>query len=431
MFRKLRIQLTIFFTLGTGFILAAMSGGCLYISQKSIDQNSYNNFLNSTSSIYSYLEAQSMISHQWLLEQELNNHFSIKILDNQQPLFFTDLKEEPKLTQLYTQALKEAQEKHSLNLDTYTAKNILSQHVEFSMSGTDQKKYYTGVAFLPKENGFLTAIILYPLDLLYAQKNHLRFIFLAAVFLGILCLGIFSWFFTRHLLSPIEESRRKQTQFIASASHELRTPLAVLRSCLCAVQKSAPSETEHFYRIMEQETERMTLLIQDMLLLANADNHSWTVSMAPTELDTLLLDIYEKYEPLSKEKNKQLCIQLPELSCPPYKCDKNRIQQVLSIFIDNAFSYTPDGSKITLLLKQTKEYFILSVADNGPGIPPEEKEAVFQRFYHSDQSRHKKGHYGLGLSIALEIARLHHGSLKLSDTPGGGATFTLLLPFVK
>ena len=210
MFRKLRIQLTIFFTLGTGFILAAMSGGCLYISQKSIDQNSYNNFLNSTSSIYSYLEAQSMIPHQWLLEQELNNHFSIKILDNQQPLFFTDLKEEPKLTQLYTQALKEAQEKHSLNLDTYTAKNILSQHVEFSMSGTDQKKYYAGVAFLPKENGFLTAI-------------------------------------TRHLLSPIEESRRKQTQFIASASHELRTPLAVLRSCLCAVQKSAPSKTEHFY----------------------------------------------------------------------------------------------------------------------------------------------------------------------------------------
>ena len=150
MFRKLRIQLTIFFTLGTGFILAAMSGGCLYISQKSIDQNSYNNFLNSTSSIYSYLEAQSMIPHQWLLEQELNNHFSIKILDNQQPLFFTDLKEEPKLTQLYTQALKEAQEKHSLNLDTYTAKNILSQHVEFSMSGTDQKKYYAGVAFLKK-----------------------------------------------------------------------------------------------------------------------------------------------------------------------------------------------------------------------------------------------------------------------------------------
>lgn len=428
MFQKLHIKLTLFFTLGTGLILILMTGICLYLAQTSLSRNSYNTFTNSVSSSLSYLEAQNTIPHQWLSEQEYHNHFSIKILDNQQPLFFSKLKEDPALTSLYDQALTVAQEDYSLELDSYSEKNMLTQHVEFRLDS--QKDYYASVALLPRDQGVLTVIILYSLDLLKSQTATLRLLFLAADLAGLLCLAVFSWFYTRKLLKPIETSRRQQTQFIASASHELRTPLAVIRSCLSALRTCPAGESPHFYNIMEEESQRMTSLIQDMLSLANADNHTWSLNMTSTEMDTLLLNLFEHYENLAREKEHHLQILLPEEVCPACICDPERIIQVLSIFIDNALSYTPKGSTITLSLQKAQTQIQLSVADNGPGIPDEEKDAVFQRFYRSDQSRHSRGHYGLGLSIAWEIVHLHKGSLKIKDALGGGAVFVLSLPLV-
>lgn len=427
MFQKLHIKLTLFFTLGTGLILLLMTGICLYLSQTSLSRNQYNTFTNAVNSTLSYLEAQSVIPHTWLLEQEYNNHFSIQILDNQRPLFFSTLKEDPSMTNLYAQALETAQEDYALSLDSYSEETILTRHVEFQMEA-GKKDYYASVALLPRKQGSLTVIILSSLDLLNTQLVNLRLLFLAADLAGILCLAVFSWFFTRKLLNPIEVNRQQQTQFIASASHELRTPLAVIRSCLSALQSCSPAESAHFCEIMEQESLRMTGLIQDMLSLANADNHSWTLHKVPTEMDTLLLNLFEHYEPLAKEKAHTVQIQLPDTLCPVCNCDPDRICQVLSIFIDNALSYTPEGSTITLTLKAMPHQICLSVRDNGPGIPDEEKKAVFRRFYRSDQSRHTKGHYGLGLSIAWEIVRLHNGSLKIEDAPEGGAVFLLTLP---
>lgn len=431
MFHRLHIQFTLFFTLGTSLILAAMTGICLYISQSSLTDGSYQTFVNSVSSALSYLEAQNTIPHQWIREQEQNNHFSIRILDNQHPLFFSQLEEEPALTPVYQAALDKAKQDYALDLDTYTEKSMLPQHVEFRMDDSGQSDYYASVAFLPKSNGSLSVITLYPLDLLHQQLSRQRLFFLFADLVGILSLALFSWIYTGKLLIPIQKNRRQQTQFIASASHELRTPLAVIRSCLSALQKGSPGDALHFQQIIDQETQRMTRLIQDMLYLANADNQSWTIVPSWVELDTLLFNLYEKYEPLAQEKKCRLTVSLPDQPCSPCKCDENRIEQVLSIFMDNALSYTPSGGEIHLSLSQTGGLFQLSVSDNGPGIPDAEKEAIFQRFYRSDQSRHKKGHYGLGLSIAQEIAHLHHASLRLEDTPGGGATFLLTLARAK
>ncbi|HIV34883.1 MAG TPA: HAMP domain-containing histidine kinase [Candidatus Blautia intestinigallinarum] len=430
MFHKLHIKLTLFFTMGTGLILILMTGICLYLSQSSLSRNQYNAFSTSVSSTLSYLEAQNVIPHTWLLEQEHNNHFSIRILDNQNPLFFSKLEEDSSLAALYDQALETAQKDYSISMDFYSEENILAQHVEFQMKA-GKKDYYASVALIPREQGSLTVIILSSLDLLESQILSLRLLFLAADLAGLLCLAAFSWYFTKKLLKPLEENRRQQTQFIASASHELRTPLAVIRSCLSALRSCSPGESAHFCEIMEQESQRMTGLIQDMLSLANADNHSWTLHMTSTEMDTLLLNLFEHYEKLAEEREHNLRIQLPDTLCPPCNCDPDRISQVLSIFIDNALSYTPKGSTITLSLEVLPWQVCLSVADNGPGIPNEEKQAVFRRFYRSDQSRHTKGHYGLGLSIAWEIVRLHNGSLKIEDAPGGGAVFLLSLPYTK
>lgn len=172
----------------------------------------------------------------------------------------------------------------------------------------------------------------------------------------------------------------------------------------------------------------MARLIDDMLVLANADNHTWTIQKSPVELDTLVLDCYEAFRLVAKDHQITLSVVLPNESIPCCHCDKNRIEQILSILLHNAISYGKKDGEILLTLEKEDFTFKIIVADNGIGISDKDKPYVFDRFYRSDTSRNKKEHFGLGLSIAREIVKLHKGSIHLEDTPGGGATFMVLLP---
>ena len=228
-----------------------------------------------------------------------------------------------------------------------------------------------------------------------------------------------------HLL---EKSRQEQTEFIAAASHELRSPLAVILSGISAMKKADSKEQGHFLSVIEKEGTRMSLLINDMLSLSNADNHSWKMHPVFCELDTLLLDTYEKYEPLMQDHHMKFFIELPEEEIPPCPCDPERISQVLGILLDNAISYVPENGKIILSLSQTETHFLIRVKDNGPGIPDSAKTSVFRRFYRADSARNNRQHFGLGLCIAYEIISLHKGTISVLDTPGGGSTFQISLP---
>lgn len=255
-----------------------------------------------------------------------------------------------------------------------------------------------------------------------------RLAFSGAAFLEILALSICSWFFTGRMITPLEKSRQEQTEFIAAASHELRSPLAVILSGISAMKKADPKEQEHFLSVIEKEGTRMSLLINDMLSLSNADNHSWKMHPVSCELDTLLLDTYEKYEPLMQDHHMKFFIELPEEEIPPCPCDPERISQVLGILLDNAISYVPENGKIILSLSQTETHFLIRVKDNGPGIPDSAKTSVFRRFYRADSARNNRQHFGLGLCIAYEIISLHKGTISVLDTPGGGSTFQISLP---
>ena len=161
-----------------------------------------------------------------------------------------------------------------------------------------------------------------------------------------------------------------------------------------------------------------------MLALANADNKSWSILKSPCELDTLILDTYEKYEPLLREKKISIEAVLPEEVLSPCKCDSSRISQVLGILLDNSASYVPAGGKVWIGVEEKEKYFKLYVKDNGPGIPDERKESVFLRFYRADSSRKDKQHFGLGLCIAKEIVTLHHGSIKVFGKSAFFCVFT-------
>ena len=435
MFKKLHRQMTLFSTLITSGILILMAAASLAIFERGLVRNSYERFLNNGNSCVAYLENQTILSHKWILEAKLEYGVEFRILNNGKRMYFDKLNEESSggaaaltgnarensVESMLAEAARISKEEQGLDVE-YAGSISIPKEVYFETSD-----FYACTALIPKGNGVLSLVLVYPLEGLKAQIFQQRVLFGGMVLLAVLALGVFSWFFTGKMLRPLEENRKKQIQFIASASHELRSPLAVLLSCVQAMEKGN-GETGRLLQTIKSEGNRMTRLIGDMLSLANAENKSWSIIKTECELDTLLLDTYEKYEPLLREKKISLKVALPEESLSICKCDSARMSQVLGILLDNGGSYVPAGGKMELGVEEKEKYFRIYVQDNGPGILDENKEAVFQRFYREDSARKDKQHFGLGLCIAKEIVSLHKGSIRITDTPGGGSTFVIKLP---
>ena len=425
--------MTIFSALITSGILILMAIASLVIFERGLTRNSYERFLNNGNSCVAYLETQSVLSHKWILEAKQEYGVELRILNNGKRLFFDKLNEESSsnasgengrkssVENMLEEATRISREEQGLDVE-YTGSISLPKEVYFETAD-----FYACTALIPKGSGVLSLVLVYPLDGLKGQIFHQRILWGGLLLIAVLALVVFSWFFTGKMLRPLEANQKKQTQFIASASHELRSPLAVILSSVQAIEAD-PGECRHFLLAIKNEGNRMSRLIGDLLVLANADNKSWSILKSPCELDTLLLETYEKYELLLREKGISMNVELPDESLSPCRCDGGRISQVLGILLDNGCSYVPAGGKIRLGVEEKEKYFRIYVEDNGPGISDENKEAVFQRFYRADSSRKDKQHFGLGLCIAKEIVTLHHGSIRIEDTKGGGTTFVVRLP---
>lgn len=425
MFKKLHIRLTLLCTLVSGFILVFMSFICLSFQEAESRESCFSDFQVNVNMLISYLESQSIISHNWLSQFHSDTHFEMDIRDNGELLAFGNLKPSSKES-VFELVREKARSEHRLYEESFTPQSLLSTHAEFEFA-SDGSPYYASVILIPKNGGILNIAILYQLKELQHKIAMQRILFAGADIAGIFFLAVFFWFFTWRMILPLIESRRKQTEFIASASHELRSPLTVMLSCLSAMKNSSTEDSERFAAAIALEGKRMSRLIDDMLTLSGTDNSRLDLHKAAVELDTVLLSAYEKFESLAKEKSISFQITLPDSSVPCCQCDKERIEQVLSILIDNALSYTPEGGKICLSLHTVSDKFTVRVADNGPGIADTEKEAVFDRFYRCDKSHKDKNHFGLGLCIAREIISMHKGKLWVEDTPSGGATFVIML----
>lgn len=422
MFRRLHIQMTFFSALIIGAVILIMTMFCNFIAVRSTQENIWTTFQNNAMSCISHIESQSVITNQWILQAEQNYGISIDIKDNGNSLYLKKLQGTSAEENIFQKAASVSADSHGLDLSNPGVVNKLTKNVFFQI-----KDFYVSTALIPKDQGIVSMIILYPLNSMKHEILLQRLAFFGTAFLAILALSIFFWFFTGKMLAPLEENRQAQTEFIAAASHELRSPLAVILSGISAMKKAEPAEQAHFLSVIEKEGTRMSLLVNDMLSLSNADNHSWKMHPVPCELDTLVLDTYEKYEPLMQEHHMNFSVKLPEEELPLCSCDPERISQVLGILLDNAISYVPEHGKIRITLTQNAKGFCLSVIDNGPGIPDSAKTSVFRRFYRADSARNNKQHFGLGLCIAYEIITLHQGTITVQDTPGGGSTFLISL----
>ncbi len=425
MFQKVHLQLAALCAGITVFILLVMSCGYLYISEKSLKDSSFTSFQNDMNTVIGNLEQQTVFTHEWLLKMEDHGKYQICILDNNLPFLFNE-RDTDERKRLFEKAWEQYWKQFPAAAQDSQQE---TGHAEFKFSDPEQgSRFYASAMMLRHGQAELRVLILMPLYRLESQIQSQRIRFLILDTAAAASLVLFSWYFTKRLLRPLEENQQRQIQFIASASHELRTPLAVILSCVSAAKCAENREKNHFLDSIHAEGLRMSRLIGDLLLLTAADCHTWTIQKASTELDTLLLESYEGFEPMAAEKNIRMSVRLPDEPLPPCSCDRERIAQVLAILLHNAVSYTPEQGEILVSLSLGEKSFQLQVADNGPGISDPEKKHIFERFYRADKAHSKKGHFGLGLCIASEIVKAHRGKISVNDTPGGGSTFTVFLP---
>ncbi len=424
MYKKLHRRLTFLFTGIAGAILIIMSISYLYMSEKELSQNHFLTFSAKAGSLISNLEQQTDISWEYLSKTSADQDFILAFYDNDIPLSHNRIVLSEKELSLIEKTRQYANETFP---ELANGSSYLAAHQEFSFSVDKTESYHASIFNIRKNNGVLTGIILSSRQPLVEQLNRQRLRFLALNIIGIFILLLFSWYFTGKLITPIIEARKKQTAFIAAASHELRTPIAVIASAISAAKSAEGEQKEHFFRIAEEESLRLSTLADDLLLLNRTDTGRFNLNRQPTELDTLLLNTFESFEPLAKEHHMSLQIQLPEESIPNCVCDGERIQQVLGIFISNALSYGTSGGYVKLSLSCSNSLFWIMTEDNGIGIAAEDKAHIFDRFYRADKSRSGKSHFGLGLSIAKEIIDAHGGKILVTDTPGGGSRFFILL----
>lgn len=431
MFHKVHLRLTLLCTGITAVIMIVMSLCYLYVSETGLYRNQFQAFKNDINTISTNLEQQTVISMEWLSKMEAQGNYLFFVLDNGTPFLFNQLND-PEENAARDLLLKESREAFAARFpaEVTIKANAYSPltHMEYEFSSpSKQSKYYGSYITMGTSNSVLEITVLSSLQKLEQQIYEQRFRFLLIDLAAVVLLGVFSWFFTGRLLKPILENQKKQSLFIASASHELRTPLSVILSAAECCRSAPPDRQEGFLKTIWQEGLRVSSLVNDMLTLSQSDNHRFPIRMEPTELDTLLMNTYEAFEPLAQEKDISLSIRIPDGALPLCTADPERISQVLSILLHNAISYTPEHGRICLSLTRQKEKFHLSVTDNGIGIPDEDKKRIFDRFYRVEKSRSTKDHFGLGLSIAYEIVKAHGGSIQVSDAEGGGSCFTVVL----
>jgi signal transduction histidine kinase len=222
----------------------------------------------------------------------------------------------------------------------------------------------------------------------------------------------------------LERLFHARQRFLADVSHELRTPLTTIRGNVDLMRRMGDLDYETL-DVVQDELQRMTRLVDDLLLLARADTGGLPIQREAVELDDVFLDVYRQVRSIEQP----VSITLMEVDQVCVIGDADRLKQLILNLVDNAIKYTPPGGDVTLGLSKFNGMAELVVRDTGVGIPAEDLPHIFDRFYRVDKARSRKlGGSGLGLSIARWIAEAHGGDIRVESETGMGSSFIVTLP---
>ena len=315
-----------------------------------------------------------------------------------------------------------------------STRQVTEQGGYIELEGLHHDRYYAIPATVSTQSGdSLSLTLIYPKRSVLSLFLHQAPLYLGIWLISFVVIMFVSRFLLKRAFTPSEQMIKSQKDFVAAASHELKAPLAVIMANTEALQEmqshdSNDPQAQTCLDVIDTECGRMSRLVRDMLLLASSDADKWTIRKSEINVDTLLITLYEAYEPVCISKKIRLDLNLSEDAYPVLAADRERLFQILSIFLDNAVCYSPEDSSIQIMTTLSEKDLTFSVTDHGKGIPEEDKPFIFDRFYRGDKSRTDKSHFGLGLSIAKELAKMLDGEIGFKDTEGGGATFWLKLP---
>lgn len=230
------------------------------------------------------------------------------------------------------------------------------------------------------------------------------------------------------MMGRLQDLFSVQQRFVADVSHELRTPLTAIRGNLDIIKRYGVDEMS--LEAIESETDRMSRMVNDLLLLARADYGGLKVDLEPLDLDTVVLEAHQQALVLVKDRD--LTVKLQQFEPVRIRGNADRMKQLLLNLLSNAIKFTPNGGHIHISLYRTGNEAVLEVADTGIGIAEEDLKHIFERFWQADVSRARElqnaESSGLGLAIVKWIAEAHHATIEVSSEPGHGTTFTVRIP---
>ena len=233
------------------------------------------------------------------------------------------------------------------------------------------------------------------------------------------------------MLEELKNSEMLRREFVANVSHELRTPLTSIRTyaeTMSDNQEIPPETEEEFLRVIINESDRMTKIVQDLLELSRFDSGHITLTVEPFSIERSIRDVCAAIALEARKRAHILSLEL-EWKMPVISGDRARIEQVLMNIITNALKYTPDGGTIDIYGGSSGDIVWIRIEDTGIGIPQGDIARVFDRFYRVDKARSREsGGTGLGLPIAMEIVTLHGGHIDIESKPGEGTAVTVTLP---
>ncbi|MGI8650651.1 MAG: sensor histidine kinase [Rubrobacter sp.] len=265
---------------------------------------------------------------------------------------------------------------------------------------------------------------------------------ISAVVLGLLLVGAMLSYATFRIVNELRMLYRSQqkaagelaaaskakTDFLADVSHELRTPLTVLRgNAEIGLQLQSDETQREILAEILTESDKMSRMVEDLLFLSRSDSSSLPLELVPIEVESMLLEVAARAGMLAHERSAKLETDLRAKG--EFALDPPRIEQAAMILVDNAAKYAGDDGPITLATRSDDSHLTIEVRDEGPGIPEEDLERIFDRFYRLDKTRSRKlGGTGLGLPIAQTIVEAHGGEILARSNRGGGTTMSIRLP---
>jgi signal transduction histidine kinase len=237
-----------------------------------------------------------------------------------------------------------------------------------------------------------------------------------------------SWWLAGRALRPAQLAWDRQQAFVANASHELRAPLTLMRASAEVAMRSLPPGSTELHSLltdMVTESDHMSRLVEDLLLLSRIDAGRLQLELRPVQVQQMLNDIQRQARGLAVERGITLTVASAQCAA---QADATRLRQVLLIILDNALRHTPRGGHIKMEAQPMGKFAQISVSDTGSGIAPEHVPHIFERFYRASSVPGADAGSGLGLSIAKALMEAQRGQISVQSSPGKGTTVALLLP---